>query len=324
MRKGQFMNDQMAGNIIFGPVPSRRLGRSLGINNIPPMHCSYSCIYCQLGRNKKLITERRKFYDPEVVFKKAEIKINEVLKQKGTIDYITFVPDGEPSLDSNLGVTIGLLKKTGIKIAVISNASLMADEKVRNELLGADRVSLKTDTVREKVWRKINRPHRALSLAGIERGVKSFADNFEGELNTETMIVDNINSGESDIALTADFIKSLSPAKAYISIPTRPPAESYVIPPQETLVVDAYRIFTDAGLYVECITGHEGNEFSSSGDITEDILSITSVHPMRDDSIKLLLLRAGADWGIVDNLLSVGELVEKSYNDRKFYIRKFH
>lgn len=324
MKRDNLLNDEMPGNIIFGPVPSRRLGRSLGVNNIPPMHCSYSCIYCQLGRNKSLITERRNFYNPELVYKKAEIKINEVFKSNGVIDYITFVPDGEPSLDINLGTTISLLKKTGIKIAVISNASLMADEKVCDDLMKADRVSLKTDTVREKIWRKINRPHRALSLAGIERGMIRFASDYKGELNTETMIVANVNSGESDVALTVDFIKSITPAKAYISIPSRPPAESYVVSPHETSVIDACRMFTDAGIDVECITGHEGNEFSSTGNIADDILSITSVHPMRDDSIKFLLMQSGSDWSIVEHLLSEGELIERNYNNRKFYIRKFH
>lgn len=318
------MSEEINGNILFGPVPSRRLGKSLGINNIPPMHCSYSCIYCQLGRNKRLINERRSFYNPEQIFKQAEIKINEVFNQKGVIDYITLVPDGEPTLDINLGIIIGLLKKTGIKIAVISNSSLMADEKVRNDLMQADRVSLKIDTVREKIWRKINRPHRALSLAGIERGVISFASEYKGELNTETMMIDKINSCESDAALTAAFIQSLNPAKAYISIPTRPPAENYVIPPQETSVIDVYKIFTDAGLDADCITGYEGNEFISTGDVADDILGIASVHPMRDDSIKSLLLRAGAEWSVVENLLSQGKLVEKKYNDRRFFIRKFH
>jgi len=324
MKRDQLMNKEMPDNIVFGPVPSRRLGRSLGINNIPPLHCSYSCIYCQLGRNKKLITERRNFYNPEMIFKQAEKKINEVIKSNGSIDYITFVPDGEPSLDNNLGAIIGLLKKTGIKIAVISNASLMADEKVCDDLMKADRVSLKTDTVREKIWRKINRPHRALSLAGIERGIIRFASAYKGELDTETMIVENVNAGENNLALTAGFIKSLNSAKAYISIPTRPPAESYVTAPQETTVIDAYRIFSDAGLDVECITGHEGNDFSRTGDAADDILSITSVHPMREDSIKVFLSSAGAEWGVVEHLLAEGELIERNYNGRKFYIRKFH
>jgi wyosine [tRNA(Phe)-imidazoG37] synthetase (radical SAM superfamily) len=317
------MNNGLLDNIVFGPVPSRRLGRSLGINNIPPMYCSYSCIYCQLGRNKKISTERKSFYAPEDVLRQAEIKINEVLKNNDTIDYISFVPDGEPTLDVNLGTTIRLLKKTGIKIAVITNSSLLSDEKVRSDLMEADRVSLKADTATDTIWRKINRPHMALNLAGIQRGMVLFSLCFGGELNTETMLVQGINTGENEFSTTANFIKALNPKTAYISIPIRPPAESSVLSPDEKTVTDAYRVFCENGLDVQCITGHEGNKFSHTGDIIEDILSITSVHPMRDDSMNLFLSNAGADWKTVQHLIEKGDLVESEFNNRKFYLRKF-
>ncbi len=317
------MNNGLLNNIVFGPVPSRRFGHSLGINNIPPMHCTYSCIYCQLGRNKKISTERKSFYAPEDVLRQADIKINEVFKNNDTIDYISFVPDGEPTLDLNIGTTIRLLKKTGIKIAVITNSSLMSDEKVRGDLMEADRVSLKVDTTTDTVWRKINRPHIALNLAGIQRGMVLFSLCYSGDLNTETMLVQGINTAGKEFSTTANFIRALNPQRAYISIPTRPPAEQNVMQPDEGTVIDAYRIFTDSGLNVQCITGHEGNEFSHTGNIIEDILSITSVHPMRDDSMDLFLSNAGADWKTVQHLLEKGDLIESEFNKRKFYLRKF-
>ncbi|HPJ42751.1 MAG TPA: radical SAM protein [Spirochaetota bacterium] len=317
------MNDNISDSIVFGPVPSRRLGRSLGINNIPPVYCSYSCIYCQLGRNKKISTERKNFYAPEDVLRQAEIKINEVLKNNDTIDYISFVPDGEPTLDISLGKTIRLLKKTGIKIAVITNSSLLSDEKVRDDLLEADWISLKADTTTETIWRRINRPHIALNLAGIQRGMVLFSLCFAGELNTETMLVQGINTGEKEFLTTANFIKALNPQRAYISIPTRPPAEQSVIQPDEATVIDAYRIFSGKGLNVECITGHEGNEFSHTGNIVEDILSITSVHPMREDSLKTFISEAGKDWSTIEQLISEKRLIESEFNGKRFYFRKF-
>ena len=129
--------------IAFGPVPSRRLGHSMGINNIPPKICTYSCVYCQVGRTINMQVERKSFYKPEEVVQGVETKIREAKERGEPVDYLTFVPDGEPTLDINLGNEIELLKPLGIKIAVISNASLIWQEQVRDDLRKADWVSLK-------------------------------------------------------------------------------------------------------------------------------------------------------------------------------------
>jgi len=107
--------------LTFGPVPSRRLGQSLGINNIPPKICSYSCVYCQVGRTLHMQAERKAFYKPEEILKAVERKVKDAKNKGEGIDYLTFVPDGEPTLDINLGKEIELLKQLGIKIAVITN-----------------------------------------------------------------------------------------------------------------------------------------------------------------------------------------------------------
>ncbi|MCK5735282.1 MAG: radical SAM protein, partial [Spirochaetaceae bacterium] len=128
----------MIENIIFGPVPSRRLGRSLGINHIPPKICTYACNYCQLGNTVKMQVERQGFYSPGKIFKSVQSKVKQVHSQGESIDYLAFVPDGEPTLDENLGETIDLLKSLDIPIAVISNASLITEKKVREDLSRAD------------------------------------------------------------------------------------------------------------------------------------------------------------------------------------------
>ena len=115
--------------IAYGPVPSRRLGRSLGINNIPPKICSYSCVYCQLGRTKKMQVDRTAFYEPQKLLKAVRYKVQKVRQRGESIDYLTFVSDGEPTLDINLGHAIELVKPLGIKIAVITNASLIEYNK---------------------------------------------------------------------------------------------------------------------------------------------------------------------------------------------------
>jgi len=145
--------------LTFGPVPSRRLGRSLGINNIPPKVCTYSCVYCQLGKTYNMMTQLQKYYPPAQIFKEVQEKVKKSKEKEELIDYLTFVPDGEPTLDINLGQEIKLLKSLGIKIAVITNASLLDQERVKENLKEADLVSLKVDSIEEEIWRRVNRPH---------------------------------------------------------------------------------------------------------------------------------------------------------------------
>ena len=128
----------MANSIVFGPVPSRRLGRSIGINNIPPKTCSYACVYCQLGKTSRMMAGREFFYDPEKIINAVKLKIKHAREKDESVDYLTFVSDGEPTLDCNLGKEIELLKSFGIKIAVITNASLIWREDVRQDLQKAD------------------------------------------------------------------------------------------------------------------------------------------------------------------------------------------
>jgi wyosine [tRNA(Phe)-imidazoG37] synthetase (radical SAM superfamily) len=142
--------------IAFGPVPSRRLGRSLGINNIPPKACTYSCVYCQLGRTDKMWARRRVFFALSEVVEAVAAKVREVQARGEGIDYLTFVPDGEPTLDVHLGPEIRGLRPQGHKIAVISNASLIHQADVRSELARAGWVSLKIDATDERIWRRID------------------------------------------------------------------------------------------------------------------------------------------------------------------------
>ena len=307
---------------VYGPVPSRRLGQSLGINNIPPKICTYSCVYCQLGRTIDLQCERRRFYDPEVIFKDTERQIRKARDRDERIDYLTIVPDGEPTLDVNLGREIGLLKPLGINIAVIENASLLWREEVRNELGEADWVSLKVDAVTEDSWRRVNRPHGALKHDTVLEGMKDFADTFKGELATETMLIQGLNDSVEEVEKISDFLAELRPSKAYIAIPTRPPAEEWVRPADEQALNRAYQIFDGKLDHVEHLIGYEGNAFAFTGNVEEDLLSITSVHPMREEGVAELLSKAGSDWSQIEKLLGERRLIELEYRGNKFYMRK--
>lgn len=242
--------------ITFGPVPSRRLGRSLGINNIPAKFCTYSCVYCQVGVTTGKEVERREFYRPEEILRDVREKVEKATGVGEYIDYLTFVPDGEPTLDVNLGREIGMLRPLSIKIAVITNGSLIWRNDVREELMKADWVSLKVDSIREEVWRRINRPHQTLKLSSILDGMLEFARTYKGELVTETMLIKGVNDGEELMDETAGFLAKLKPALAYISIPTRPPAEKWVHPPEEVFINKAHHIFSQRIGAVEYLIGY--------------------------------------------------------------------
>jgi wyosine [tRNA(Phe)-imidazoG37] synthetase (radical SAM superfamily) len=185
--------------IAFGPVPSRRLGQSLGINNIPPKCCSYACVYCQVGRTVELVAERRAFYPPEEVVREVENRVRDVRERREAIDYLAFVPDGEPTLDVHLGREIAGLRPLGIPVAVLSNAFLVDRSDVQSDLLRADWVSLKVDAVREDTWRRINRPHGRLRLDDQLRGGLRLSRRLAGTLATETMLVAGLNDDEAHI-----------------------------------------------------------------------------------------------------------------------------
>ncbi|MEA1889070.1 MAG: radical SAM protein [Pseudomonadota bacterium] len=307
--------------ITFGPVPSRRLGRSLGINNIPPKSCSYSCLYCQVGPTQQKEIACRNFYTPEAI-KQAVIQQVESVSSAGEqIDYLTFVPDGEPTLDSNLGETIELLRPLGYKTAVISNASLVWKTEVQNALHKAGWVSLKVDASDDPTWRLINRPHRDLQLDRILDGIKTFANNYQGTLATETMLVQGINDSVASVTSVADYLEQLAPAAAYLAVPTRPTSETDIVPPTERVINQAYQILSGRLPRVELLIGYEGNAFASTGNAEEDLLSITAVHPMREEAVKAYLLKAGEDWELVISLIKEGKLQKTEHQGSHFYLR---
>jgi wyosine [tRNA(Phe)-imidazoG37] synthetase (radical SAM superfamily) len=320
----EMANLQDIKNLAFGPVPSRRLGRSLGINNIPPKFCSYSCVYCQVGKTNNLTVDRQAFYKPEGLSRTVRGKIAEVTARNERIDYLTFVPDGEPTLDLNISKEISSLKQTGMPIAVITNASLLWRDDVREDLRKADFVSLKVDAISEDLWRKVNRPHKYLRLNIVLDGIRKFTAELQGTVVSETMLIGNIDYGD-EFERIAEFLKELKKLhKAYIAIPTRPPTEQWVKRAKENVINAAFQAFSKklGASKVEHLLGYEGNAFASTGNVEEDLLSITAVHPMREEAVKKLLQKANTEWQVVEKLLSENKLVALEYEENTYYMRK--
>ena len=306
----------------FGPVPSRRLGHSLGINNIPPKVCTYSCVYCQIGKTIELCNKRQAFYKIDDLAREVKEKVNEAKKRETKIDYLSFVPDGEPTLDINLGKNIELIRPLDIKVAVITNGSLLNLKEVREDLQKADLVSLKIDAVTRKTWLKIDRPYKSLNLTSILDGMLEFSEEFKGDIITETMVLKGINDSYGEIKKIAEFLTLLKPEKAYISIPTRPTAVKGILPASDEILNIGYQVFKENLTNVEYLIGYEGNEFGFSGNVEEDLLGITSVHPMREEAVREYLKKAGADWRVITNLIERGSLIELEYQGKNFYMRK--
>jgi len=307
--------------IAFGPVPSRRLGASLGINIISPKVCSYSCLYCQIGRTERQEIERMAFLPVERIVAEVGETLARLRERNERIDYLSFVPDGEPTLDVNLGREIEALKRFGIPVAVITNSSLIGRPDVREDLLKADWVSVKVDAVREEPWRRVNRPPETARLGPILAGIRAFAGAFAGFLATETLLARDANDGEADVRATAAFIATVRPKKAYIGVPTRPPAEPGCAPPPEERVNAAWQAFTEAGLDAELMTGHAAGAFGFTGDAARDILAASAVHPMSEEQVRGLLAKAGEPWSLVERLVAGGALKEIVYAEKRYYLR---
>ena len=155
-----------------------------------------------------------------------------------------FVPTGEPTLDVDLGREIEMLRPLGIRIAVLTNASLIWKPEVRRDLLEADWVSFKVDTANRGVWLKINRPHKSLIWDEIRQGMLEFAQSFEGVLATETMMLQGINDDREELVRLADFLYELRPGMAYLAVPTRPPAEKTIKGVSRVVLETASRVFS--------------------------------------------------------------------------------
>ncbi len=265
--------------------------------------------------------KRMAFYRPLELARSVRVRVRQLREKNELVDYLTFVPDGEPTLDMKLGKEIELLRALGIKIAVITNASLIWHDDVRQDLQKADWVCLKIDAVTPDIWRKINKPHEEIKLDRVLEGILAFAKLFKGELTSETMLIKGINDSEHEINELAAFLAKLNPGKAYLAIPTRPPTEQ-IEPAIEQTINIAYQTFSSKLEKVECLIGYEGNAFASTGNAVDDLFSITAVHPMREDAVVELLGKAGVGLNTITDLVESGNLISLDYQGKKFYMRK--
>jgi wyosine [tRNA(Phe)-imidazoG37] synthetase (radical SAM superfamily) len=210
------------GQFIFGPVPSRRLGFSLGVDVIPAKACTFDCMYCQIGKTTRLTIEREAYFDPVEVAQAAE----KACRTAEKVDFITFSGSGEPTLNKNLGAMIREVKhRVSLPVAVITNGSMMWRDDVRADLADADVVLPSLDAVSEDIFRYINRPHSNLKLDMIIEGLTTFRHQYRGQIWLEIMLVKGVNDDREELAKMQTIVDTIEPDKIQLNTVVRPPLE---------------------------------------------------------------------------------------------------
>lgn len=204
-------------SIFYGPIKSRRLGISLGVDIVPPKICSYNCIYCYEDAATELTIERRK-YLPFKDFTALSESLKQRTCKKSSIDYVTFAGSGEPTLNTSLRDYIRFIKdNTPYRVAVITNGSLLWDPQVRRDLSSADLVVPSLDAATEDTFKRVNRPHKHISLQHVLRGLKEFCSEFEGQLWLEILLCSGINDSDTELESLAEVVESISVDKVQIN-----------------------------------------------------------------------------------------------------------
>lgn len=273
---------------VFGPVPSRRLGQSLGIDTIPLKTCNWNCVYCQLGRTKPLTNERKQYFPPEDIL--AEVKQALETHKPGEIEWVTFVGSGEPLLHSSMGYLIrGVKELTDLPIAVITNGSLLYLPEVRQELVAADAVLPSLDAGTPGLYRHINRPHADITYDRLLGGLIDFRSVYQGKLWVEVMLVHGLNDTSEALWSLAKALRLVQPDEVHILLPTRPPAETWVRPPDEESLMQAMAIL---GNIARVIHPAEGSfDLSGYDNPVEAVIGIITRHPMRQEELERTLER---------------------------------
>jgi len=322
---------------VFGPVPSRRLGRSLGIDPTPPPRfdpapcvgpcdrpataktCNWNCVYCQLGRTRPFTRSRSSYFPPDELL----TEVREALREEpaGSIDWITFVGSGEPLLNRDMGKLIeGVKSLTKIPVAVITNGSLLGLPGPRAELAAADAVMPTLDAGSPALFRRINRPPAELSFERHVEGLAAFRKEYRGRLWLEIMLIDGVNDGEAALRDLAAVVARIAPDEVHLVLPTRPPTEAWVHPASAEASALARSILGKAARVVMPDERRGGFGIDSPVDRAAALTAILKRHPMSLAEARSTLSR----WGdgspdqLIASLVSRGEAVEIERNGVAF------
>ncbi len=299
----------MSMGFIFGPVPSRRIGLSLGINIIPFKTCSYNCIYCEVGKTTTLTIERKSFFDIEEIKK----EFTETIDKTGRIDFVTFSGSGEPTLNSDLGELIRFVKSfKRYKVAVLTNGSLLYREDVREDLLEADVVIPSLDAVLEKTFKKINMPHKNLNIDEITNGIISFSNEFKNDIWIEILFVKGVNDSIKDIDALCNVLEKINASRIQIGTVDRPPAYSTAKKLSNKEMMDIYVYMSSKIGNIDIIGSFNKENDAFYDDIERSVIKMINIRPC---SKKELQDTFGVDSNKID------KIVKKLIKENKAYLQ---
>lgn len=253
---------------VFGPVPSRRLGRSLGVDLVPFKTCSYDCIYCQLGCTTDKTIERRKWAPIDAVLN----EVKEKLASKP--DYITLSGSGEPTLCAGLGDLIeGIRSFTDIPVAVLTNGSLLWQKEVRRELSAAQLIVPSLDAGGAHMFEAVNRPHAGIAFEQMIEGLAAMRGDFPGALWLEVFILGGYTADNEEVKKIAEWAKRIQPDKIQLNTVTRPPAESFAFAVDKVRLETLARLFTPEAEVIADFRGvHGQSDFAATKDTVLQLL----------------------------------------------------
>lgn len=302
---------------IFGPIPSRRLGLSLGIDLIPRKTCSYDCIYCQVGKTTDKITEPSSFVSvPEVI---KELK--EVLS-KTPPDVITLAGSGEPTLNADIGVIISEIKKiSSIPLTLLTNGSLLWKKHLREKLKGVDILIPTLSSVYEETYKKIHRPHPDLELDNILKGLKEMRKEYRGNFFLEVVLLAGLNDTEKEIVGISKIIKKVQPDKVQLNTVVRPPSDPGAISvSNEKLEEIKGYLGGNTEIIVSTILKNRSNKFDS---IDKQIIEMIKRRPVTvDDISNSLNIQKVETERFIKGLMIKGHIEEQRHGNNLFYISK--
>ncbi len=304
---------------VFGPVPSRRLGFSLGIDTVPYKTCSLDCVYCQVGKTTNKTIERKEYISCDDILPEIE----EILsKEKERIDYITFSGSGEPALNSRMKMMINSIKRlTSIPIAIITNGTLLFQPRTREGMMEADLVIPSLDAVSEEVFEKVNRPHHSLRIDRIIDGLSDFSQEFKGKIWLEIMIVEGINDSPQEIRRMAEAIEKIRLDKIQLNTVVRPPVEEFARPIN---LENLKKIKRTLGEKCEIIVEFKRpNQEFCSGNIEKGMLTLLKRRPVTLlDISRSLGIHRNEARKYLNILEKEDQITTKVYGEKRYYYQK--
>lgn len=305
-------------SMAFGPVVSRRLGQSLGVNTVPCKTCAYSCVYCQLGPTPGRTVNRRTYFSAEAIAEAVGVTLG---RSRTVPDYVTFLGCGEPTLAENLGESLQTVKRVWSgKMALLTSGALFSRRDVREEALGFDVVMPTVAAGNEMLFKRLHHPHAKLGFEEVVSGLSLFSEKFEGRFIPEMMLVGGMNDSAERLEEIERILGTMKVREVHLTAPVRPPTQGWVRPPTKEAVALAMSIISGA---VDFTTPEKEAVTEVVRIKVEELLAIASMHPLTEDQALSTLADAGTSEGegrtLLDGLVESSKMVRKEYRGKRYY-----